>query len=207
MVTANLTADANTATKATTTANVTPTVTAAPTTLTFDSKGQLTSPTTAVVITATWPGTTAPATINLDVSGFTQFAGEFLPVNYTQNGFGAADIRSLTFNTDGEIVASFEDSTNRPIYKVPLAVFSNPNSLERRNGNVFAQSPDSGVAKIITAGANGFASFAPNTLELSNVDLADQFTKMIITQGAYNSAATVFKTVDELLMTARDLKQ
>ena len=104
-------------------------------------------------------------------------------------------------------VASFEDSTNRAIYKVPLAVFSNPNALERRNGNVFAQSSDSGVAKIISAGTGGFADFAPNTLELSNVDLADQFTKLIIVQGAYNSAATVFKTVDELMMTARDLKQ
>lgn len=208
VVTANVTAlTDNTIAKATTTANVTPTVTSSPVTLTFSSKGLLTSPTTAVTITATWPGTTAPASIQLDVSGFTQFAGDFLPVNYVQNGFGASDIRSLSFNTDGEIVASFEDSTNRPIYKVPLAVFSNPNTLERKNGNVFAETSDSGTAKIITAGNSGFAQFAPNTLELSNVDLADQFTKMIITQGAYNSAATVFKTVDELLMTARDLKR
>ncbi len=208
VITANVTANPdNAATLATTTANVTPSVTSAPVTLTFSPKGLLTSPTTAVAITATWPGTTSPTTFNLDVSGFTQFAGEFLPVNYTQNGFGASDIRSLTFNTAGEIVASFEDSTHRAIYKVPLAVFSNPNALERRNGNVFAQSSDSGNPKIIIAGSSGFAEFAPNTLELSNVDIADQFTKMIITQGAYNAAATVFKTVDELLMTARDLKQ
>ena len=57
------------------------------------------------------------------------------------------------------------------------------------------------------ASIGGFALFAPNSHELSNVNLTEQFSKLILTQHAYNSAATVFKTIDELLITARDLKR
>ncbi|HJO97057.1 MAG TPA: flagellar hook-basal body complex protein, partial [Rhodospirillales bacterium] len=94
-----------------------------------------------------------------------------------------------------------------PIYKVPLAQFANPNALEMKNGNVFAESGESGTPNVVVAGANGFATFLPNSREMSNVDMADEFTRMIVTQTAYNSPASVFRTVDEMTETARDLKR
>ena len=57
------------------------------------------------------------------------------------------------------------------------------------------------------ADTSGIAILSPNTIELSNVELASQFTQMIQVQQAYNSSATVFKTVDEMIIVARDLKK
>ncbi|MBL4690792.1 MAG: hypothetical protein JKY68_04930, partial [Rhodospirillales bacterium] len=81
------------------------------------------------------------------------------------------------------------------------------NGLEAKSGNVYAESPLSGTRRSLFVDTSGIASLSPNTLELSNVDLTIQFTQMIQVQQAYNSSATVFKTVDELLVTARDLKR
>ncbi len=201
----------NTASIATTTANTLNTVTSTPVALTFNGNGQLTSPATPVSLALTWapapPATQGTATVALDLSTLTQFAGPFLPSSYSKNGFGASEMRHFTFDISGHIVGTFADGSFRNIYKLPLGLFSNPNGLERRNGNTFAVTAESGAARVGAASVGGFALFAPNTHELSNVNLTEQFTKLIMTQHAYNSAATVFKTIDELLITARDLKR
>ncbi len=201
----------NTAAIVTTTANTPNTVTTTPVTLTFGGNGQLTSPTTPVSLALSWapvaPNAAGTATVALDLSTLTQFAGPFVPVSYSKNGFAVSDMRSFHFDISGHIVGTFADGSFRSIYKLPLALFSNPNALERRNGNTFAVTAESGTARVTAASVGGFALFAPNTHELSNVNLADQFTKLILTQNAYNSAATVFRTIDELLITARDLKR
>ncbi|MCH7778427.1 MAG: flagellar hook-basal body complex protein, partial [Gemmatimonadetes bacterium] len=137
----------------------------------------------------------------------TQFAGPFLPANYSKDGFAASEMRGFTFDISGHIVGTFADGSFRNIYKLPLGLFSNPNALERHNGNTFSITAESGTVRVAAASVGGFALFAPNTHELSNVNLTEQFTKLIMTQHAYNSAATVFKTIDELLITARDLKR
>jgi flagellar hook protein FlgE len=71
---------------------------------------------------------------------------------------------------------------------------------------VFAETADSGTASLFAADVSGIASFNPYSVELSNVDLATEFSRMIMVQNAYNSNATVFRTVDEMTMVARDLK-
>ncbi|MFQ5618035.1 MAG: flagellar hook-basal body complex protein [Rhodospirillales bacterium] len=201
----------NTAIITTTTANIPNTTTSAPVTLTFGGNGQLTSPTTPVTLALTWPAVPpnaqGTASVALDLSNLTQFAGPFLPVNYSKNGFAASEMRSFNFDISGHVVGTFADGSFRNIYKMPLGLFSNPNALERRNGNTFALTAESGTARVAAASVGGFALFTPNTHELSNVDLTEQFSKLIQTQHAYNSAATVFKTVDELMITARDLKR
>ena len=87
-----------------------------------------------------------------------------------------------------------------------MATFVNPNGLQAGNGNVYEETSLSGESRTVFADTSGIALLAPNTVELSNVELAAQFTQMIRVQQAYNSSATVFKTVDEMLMAARDLK-
>jgi len=76
-----------------------------------------------------------------------------------------------------------------------------------KNGNVFKESPESGGITLNYAKEQGIAQFSPFSLEMSNVNLADEFSKMIMTQNAYNSSATVFRTVDEMTVTAKDLKR
>ena len=130
----------------------------------------------------------------------------FTPSLFQQNGLASSDIKEVSFDKTGQIIGQFEDGTSRIIYKVPLATFVNPNGLQAGNGNVYEETSLSGSPRTVFADTSGIALLAPNTVELSNVELAAQFTQMIRVQQAYNSSATVFKTVDEMLMAARDLK-
>jgi len=211
--TANVTSTAdNAATVTTTTANVSPTVTADVATLQFDANGALISPTSGLVTVAvTFPADgTFPAgtsTVTLDISKFSQFAGDYLPGNYSKNGFAKANLTGISFDGNGQVIGKFDNSTFRAIYKLPLAEFTNINGLHGINGNVYKATQESGAARVVTVDDTGYASFLPNTYELSNVDLAGEFSRMIMTQTAYNSSSTVFKTVDEMVKAAGEMKR
>ncbi len=170
----------------------------------FDSSGVVTSP-TSFTNDLTWSDG-ATNSFTLDISKSTQFAGAFLSQSSSQNGLALSDLKKVSFDASGQVNGLFADGTTRTIYKIPLAAFSNPNGMEAVNGNVFAETGESGTARSVFADASGIAILAPGTLELSNVELSTQFTQMIQVQQAYNSSATVFKTVDEMTMVARDLK-
>ena len=101
---------------------------------------------------------------------------------------------------------TFTNGTQRALYKIPVATFVNPDGLDLRQGNLFTESLSSGQVTLREAGFDSFAIFRPFAHELSNVNLGTEFNKMIMTQQAYNSAATIFRTVDEMLQTASNLK-
>ncbi len=203
VVTANLGVSDNTTTLANTTANVTDTITSAPEYLTFDGNGQLTS-TSPLTLNLSFAGA-ATATVTLDISSLTQFAGDFMMASYTKNGISGGVVNHYNFDSIGQVIANFGDGSSRAVYKIPIAIFSNANALEMRNGNTFAVTSESGTARVVSADGSGFATFNPGTIELSNVNVADEFARMIMTQHAYNSSATTFKTIDEMLKTVRDL--
>lgn len=172
--------------------------------LVFSDLGVLQSP-TELTYTATW-NDGATSTFTIDMSGMTQFDGGFTPFRTSQDGFASSNLNSVRFNADGEVVGLFGDGTERPIYKIPLFDFTNANGLDSENGLLFLETPDSGAASAFFADETGKASFVPNAQELSNVDIALEFTRMIQTQNAYNMSATTFKTIDEMTTVARDLK-
>jgi len=204
--TANITVfNDNTAGSVTTTANDDGSRTTAPVTLTFDSLGQLTSPAD-MTFNLTWNDASTLA-MTLDISEMTQYSGDFTPYSYFQNGYGSGQVRDISFDSEGHVVASFSNTQARSVYQLGLAVFSNPNSMETLNGNLYRPGPDTGDVVLTSAQQNGYAVISPNARELSNVNIADEFTNMIVTQQAYNSSATVFRTVDEMTVTARDLKR
>jgi flagellar hook protein FlgE len=148
----------------------------------------------------------ATSTIDLDISSFTQFGDDFLPYEVSNDGLAKANMIDVSFDARGHVLGKFDDGTERLIYKLPLSQFTNPNGLEPMNGMVFKESFNSGTAQTVATDVTGEASFSPYALELSNVDITGEFTKMMMVQNAYNSNATVFKTVDEMVMVARDLK-
>lgn len=206
VVTANYTALAdNTATVVTTTANVLDTATSATTPITFTPMGILTSP-ASVSLAMTFAGGSTGA-VTLDTSELVQYAGDLMPFDYTRNGYAAALMNDFEFTSTGEIIGNFHDGSYRSIYKVPLAQFTNPDAMDIINGNAYAETAESGVARLTNAGTDGYAVLSPYTHEISNVDLADEFTKMIMTQTAYNASANVFKTVDEMTKEASSLKR
>lgn len=172
--------------------------------MTFNSLGQLSSNGT-LNLTMNW-NNAETSTIAIDVSSMTQFAGAFTPNRTSQNGIGIADLADLSFDSAGNVVGTFSDGTQRTIYKIPLYDFTNPNGLYSSNGMIFEQTPDSGQPVTFFADESGKAEFLPGAIEISNVDIAQEFSQMIQTQNAYNMSATTFRTIDEMTTVARDLK-
>ena len=173
--------------------------------LTFSPDGYLATP-AAYSVGVTHPGGTT-STFTLDVSGLTQFGDTFSPFSYNRDGFAASELQSVEFDSRGHVVGVFASGMAKPIYKLALGAFGNPDGLDARNGNVYAQSAASGAAQLGSAGTNGLGRIIPAAHELSNVDMAQEFSHMIVTQNAYNASATSFRTVDEMTEVARDLKR
>lgn len=173
-------------------------------TVVFNESGKIQSP-----INLSIAGTAADApTFTLDMQKITNYAsGTLVEGSYDYNGRSNARLSHVSFNAAGEMIGHFADATTRPIYKLPLATFTNPNSLDPVNGNVFRLSGTTSEPVIRTAGGQGAGQFVPNAREISNVDMADEFTSMILTQKAYNMGSTTFKTIDEMSQVARDLKR
>ncbi len=97
------------------------------------------------------------------------------------------------------MVATFTNGATQRIYRLPLATFANPLALDPRTGNVYAQTSGSGEFNLRNAGEGGAGTIVPSALEGANVDLADEFTKMIVTQRAYSANARVITTTDQML--------
>jgi len=148
----------------------------------------------------------ATATVAIDMDQMQQYGSDFLKFTYDHNGLIKASMTGVHFDDAGQVIGKFQDGTDRAIYKLPLAQFTNPDGLEMKNGMVFRETPNSGEATAVFGDESGRASFTPYAFEISNVDIATEFSRMIQVQNAYNSSATVFRTVDEMVTVARDLK-
>ena len=137
-------------------------------------------------------------TLNL-TDGMTQFAGTYSPTLITQDGAAFGSFTGVDISDDGTVTALFDNGETRPIYKIPVATFVNPNGLGTLNGGSYIETDYSGSYVLHTAGEASAGTIAATTLEASNVDIGEQFTAMIITQRAYSAAAKVVTTADEML--------
>ena len=181
-------------------------------TFTFDSSGGLADgTTTSVTITPT--GGSA-VTFTLDVSDVSSIGSDFIYFDFQKDGRTSGELDSFKFDAVGKIIGRFSNGLEQTLYKLPLAIFTNADGLEGLQGNLFQQSVASGVATLVevrdeTSTTNifhEFAQFVPFSHELATTNLQNEFTHMIMSQQAYNSAATVFKSVDEMTQQAANLK-
>lgn len=145
------------------------------------------------------------ATVTLDLGtiagtdGLTQFAGDFTISNIDQDGVRFGNYTGITINEEGIVTALFDNGQRQDIYQLPLGMFRNPNGLEAKTGNVYLETDRSGNFQLTLSGNGGAGDIAPAALESSTVDLAEEFTKMIITQRAYSANTKVITTADEML--------
>jgi flagellar hook protein FlgE len=93
----------------------------------------------------------------------------------------------------------FSNGQQRVLGQVAVAAFSAPDQLDRLGGNLFAQTPSSGQPALGAAGQGGRGSIASGSLEQSNVDLADQFVRLIAAQRAFEANSKTVSTADQLL--------
>ncbi len=175
----------------------------------FTGFGELSAPANGIY-TVTINDATGPQVITLDLSETTQFQanGNIEIFNFTQDGLLEGRLANTFFDSDGTLFGSFTNAGLVPLFKLPMAIFPAPNKLEAINGNFFKDDIEAGQMELQGLGSvAGLAQIVVGALEQSNVDLADQFSKMIVTQRAYSSSATVLRTSDEMTQQARDLKR
>jgi flagellar hook protein FlgE len=180
----------------------------------FNASGILTSPAGNDTLTTTaWANGAAPQTITLStysgvppVSSLTGFATTSTTSNTTQDGYGAGTIRSLVVDQDGIITGNFTNGQTIPLAQVALATFANMNGLSKQGDNNWQETLASGAGNIGAANQGGRGTVLGANLELSNVDVADEFTKLIVAQRGYEANGKVVTTSDQLLQDTLNLK-
>ncbi|MEX2649225.1 MAG: flagellar hook protein FlgE [Alphaproteobacteria bacterium] len=156
-------------------------------------------------ITIDWTNGASPSGIsfNFGTEGFTdglsQFDSAFNVSFLNQNGSEVGQLNGVTIDDDGFVIAAFNNGETRRLYKLPIATFADPTELQARDGNVFAQTDASGEFNLREAGNGGAGTIAASALEAANVDLAKEFSDMIITQRAFSASSRIIATVDEML--------
>ncbi len=144
-------------------------------------------------------GATDPLTFDFDISRFTQFAGQSQLNLQSQDGFPAGALISFAVGASGEIAGIYSNGSNRIIGQLALASFVNPGGLQRAGQNLWNPSANSGDAIIGEPNTNGRGAVSTGTLETSNVDLAQQFTNVIIAQRGFQSSSRVITASDQML--------
>jgi len=169
--------------------------------LVFDTNGALTGGGTAS-LTVTFEGAseqTIAFNFNPSVAKSTQYAADFSTLYQYQDGYATGFLEEITIGTDGVVYGHYTNGQTRELYQIVLANFVNPSGLIKRGGNLYEQSPYSGEPLVGLPGSAGLGSIVPNSLEQSNVDLAEEFTKIIIYQRAFQANARVVTTTDDML--------
>ncbi|SIT00795.1 flagellar hook protein FlgE [Insolitispirillum peregrinum] len=158
----------------------------------------------------TWNDGSVASDITLDLSDMTQYAdaGGFTVGTPKDDGYLTGTLVNSSFDQFGVLSAYFSNNTVQPVYKLPLATFAAPDQLTAISGNQYRANNESGAVTLRSINSrNDVGSFVPTALEQSNVNVEDQFTKMIVTQKAYTMASTAFKTADEMTQEVRDMKR
>ncbi|MBE3590235.1 MAG: flagellar hook protein FlgE [Firmicutes bacterium] len=171
----------------------------------FDPTGKVQSGGTGTVTYAPGGGASS-MTLNLDFSALTQYAQESTAIG-SSDGYGAGSLVGFSVDPTGTITGIFSNSRKLVLGQVALATFTNPGGLQRAGGGMFQESANSGKADIGAPGTGTRGSIAPGSLEMSNVDLAQQFTDMITTERGFQANSRVITTADEMLQELANLKR
>lgn len=145
--------------------------------------------------------------MTLDFSEVTSSDGDnSLAVSY-RDGARNGSLKSYSIDFAGNIVGEFTNGMMRTIGQIALAKFANPAGLQKAGDTTFVESNNSGIAQLGKASTVGFGSITPGSLEMSNVDLSQEFTDMIVTQRGLQANSRIITTSDEVLQEIVNLKR
>jgi flagellar hook protein FlgE len=116
-------------------------------------------------------------------------------------------LKSYEIGADGKITATFDDDSSKVIAQVAIANFTNPMGLEKVGGTSFQISANSGAADLGVAGEAGRGEIVPGSVEMSNVDLAAEFTNLILAQRGFQASSRVITTSDQVLEELVNIKR
>lgn len=185
-------------------------------TMTFDSSGNLTAPAADVNVgLALTNGAATPLTISWamedaagnslgDITGYSSESGTTFQ---TQDGYPAGTLRGITVDESGIVTATYSNGEMTPMFQLAITDFPSYDGLTKLGRNLYAESMASGQAMPGLAGVGRLGSIAPSSLEMSNVDLAEEFVKMITTQRAFQANSRVITASDEILTELINIKR
>ena len=146
-------------------------------------------------------------TLASDYSKVTQYGGASTLQATGQDGYAAGTLDTTSIDPSGVIVGRFTNGESKNLAQVALATFNNPGGLNKYGNSLFAKSNNSGEAQVGASGSGGRGSFTPGALEMANVDLAQEFSNMIITQRGFQANSKVITTTDQMLEELANLKR
>jgi flagellar hook protein FlgE len=137
----------------------------------------------------------------------TNYSNSFSTGTLFQDGFGSGILQDITFDQSGVMVGFFDNGQTLELGQVAVATFNNRNGLKQLNGGMYVSTAASGPASVDGEGTGGRGSILANSLESSNVDIAEEFTNLIVYQRGYQSNSKTITTTDQLLQEALNLKR
>jgi flagellar hook protein FlgE len=174
-------------------------------TITFNPDGSLLAGGTGALPAMNWNnGSTAtPVAVTFNT---TQFDSESVVIAQNQNGYGAGNLTNVGINSDGVILATYSNGEQTKVANLVLGKFKNANGLEAAGSNLFLASDDSGSPRVGLPGPE-LGNIFTNSLEQSNVDMGQEFVRMITVQRGFQANSKIISTVDELLGELINLKR
>jgi flagellar hook protein FlgE len=177
------------------------------TVFTFNSNGELTPPISGVTLQNLTVNGDALGNVQLNfgANGLTQFAdssGTAQVSQLQQNGYAAGQLQSVAVDSQNQITGTFSNGQTIPLAEITLATFNGENALQALNGGAYAATVDSGPPIL---GATG--TVTGSSLEASNVDIATQFSQLIVAQQAYSANARVMQTADQMIQSLLQVVQ
>ncbi|ADH60992.1 fagellar hook-basal body protein [Thermoanaerobacter mathranii subsp. mathranii str. A3] len=180
-------------------------------TLTFGADGKIATNTTATgTLTFNMNTNETNATIGpvqLDLSQLTMFSSETDLRELSKNGNEAGSLESINIDKYGVVSGIYSNGREQIIGQIAIADFQNPMGLEKVGNTMFINTVNSGEPMIGAAGTGTRGSINPGTLEMSNVDLANEFADMIVTQRGFQANAKIITASDEMLQDLVNMKR
>ncbi len=152
-------------------------------------------------------GSAVSLTLGTATQPLTQYASSDTAGTISQDGAEMGVLESFSLSPDGELIGSFSNGVRETLGQVAVASFDNPPGLEKVGGSLFRSTPNSGIAAIGVAGQGGRGIMTAGSLEMSNVDLAQEFTNLIIAQRGFQANSKIVAASDELLQDLVNLKR
>jgi flagellar hook protein FlgE len=178
-----------------------------PTTLSFDSNGNLTAPNGPIAYDAILPSTGgASQPIALDLAGTTRKASAFSVVGRSQDGTAVGELSGVTVDKSGIVTASFSNGDTIALGKVALANFTNPAGLRQNGNSYWSSSGISGQALLGSANDNGYGSLNSGTIEGSNVDVTEELVNLIAAQRNFQANAKALDTANQISQTIFNMR-
>jgi flagellar hook protein FlgE len=175
---------------------------ASPESLDFATSSGLTPDPDSVTATAAW------GSVDIDLTKVTQYGGKASVTPTTPVGAGSAlgTLESFALSNDGTITGVYSNGLRQPIGQLALATFANPSGLTKAGNSAYRVGDNSGNALVGTAGTGGRGTLTAGALEMSNVDLSEEFTGLIVAQRGFQANSKVITTSDEILQTLVNMK-